>query len=106
MLISLITTYEVQMASMGSYVIRRLLFIIPVFISVSIITFIITNAAGNPVEIARLGIRNMTAAQLLALQNYFHVNEPLYVRYFYWLSDLLRGNLGQSLYTGSVASKI
>ena len=93
------------MASLGNYILRRILFAIPVFIAVSIITFLVTNAAGNPVDIVRFGIRNITPAQLEALRQFFHVNEPLYIRYFLWLSDFLRGNMGDSLLTGSVASK-
>ncbi|MDE1858793.1 MAG: ABC transporter permease [Thaumarchaeota archaeon] len=94
------------MGSLLNYVIRRALFAIPVFLAVSILTFLITNAAGDPVNIVRLGIRSITAAQLEQLRLFFHTNEPVYIRYFYWLSDFLRGNLGQSLYTGSVASRI
>ena len=94
------------MGSLLNYIIRRVLFAIPVFLAVSIITFLVTNAAGDPVQIVRLGIRNLNPAQLKAIQDYFHVNEPLYTRYFLWLSDLIRGNLGQSLYSGSVAGKV
>ena len=94
------------MGSLLNYVIRRALFAIPVFLAVSILTFLITNAAGNPVDIVRLGIRSPTAAQLEQIREFFHVNEPIYIRYFYWLGDFLRGNMGQSLYTGSVAAKI
>src|SRR5712691_458000 len=94
------------MGRLLNYIIRRILFAIPVFLAVSIITFLVTNAAGDPVQIVRLGIRNLNPAQLKAIQDYFHVNEPLYTRYFLWLADLLRGNLGQSLYSGSVAGKV
>ena len=94
------------MGSLLNYIVRRVLFAIPVFLAVSIITFLVTNAAGDPVQIVRLGIRNLNPAQLKAIQDYFHVNEPLYTRYFLWLSDLLRGNFGQSLYSGSVAGKV
>jgi ABC-type dipeptide/oligopeptide/nickel transport system permease component len=94
------------MGSLLNYVIRRALFAIPVFLAVSVLTFLITNAAGNPVDIVRLGIRSPTAAQLAQIAAFFHANEPVYVRYFYWLSDFLHGNLGQSLYTGSVASLV
>ena len=94
------------MGSLLNYVIRRALFAIPVFLAVSILTFLITNAAGDPVNIVRLGIRSATPAQLAQLRAFFHVDQPIYVRYFLWLGDFLRGNLGQSLYTGSVASLI
>jgi peptide/nickel transport system permease protein len=94
------------MGTLLNYVLRRVLFAVPVFLAVSILTFLVTNAAGDPVQIVRLGIRNMQPAQLAALREYFHVNDPLYVRYFLWLGDFLRGNLGQSLYSGSVAGKV
>jgi ABC-type dipeptide/oligopeptide/nickel transport system permease component len=94
------------MAGLLSYLLRRVLFAIPVFLTVSIITFLATNASGDPVAIVRLSIRNPTAVQIAALNAYFHVGEPIYTRYFLWLSDFLHGNLGVSLYTGTVASKI
>ena len=95
------------MASIWRYVIRRLLFIIPVFLAVSIITFVATNAAGNPLQLIRQGIHNLTPSQLAALEAYYHVNDPVYVRYFYWLSEFLQGNLGISLvYNTPVASAI
>ena len=94
------------MGGLANYVIRRILFAIPVFLAVTIITFLITNAAGNPVQIVKFGIRNITPAQLAYLKAYFHVNQPIYIRYFYWLNDLLHFNLGESLYTGSVGALI
>jgi peptide/nickel transport system permease protein len=94
------------MAGLLSFVLRRVLFAIPVFITVSIITFLATNASGNPVDIVRLGLRNPTPVQIAELNAYFHVGEPIFTRYFFWLSDFLHGDLGTSLYSGTVASKI
>ncbi len=94
------------MAGLLSYLLRRILFAIPVFITVSIITFLATNASGNPVELVLLGIHNRTPETLAALNAEFHMGEPIYTRYFLWLSDFMHGNLGQSLYSGTVASKI
>jgi ABC-type dipeptide/oligopeptide/nickel transport system permease component len=83
-----------------------MLFAIPVFLTVSVLTFVMTNAVMDPVAIVRLGIKNATPQQIEALKLYFHVNEPVYVRYFYWLSDFVRGDWGRSLYAGTVASKV
>jgi len=94
------------MAGLLSYLLRRILFAIPVFLTVSIITFLITNASGNPVDLVRLGIKNATPEQIAALNAYFHVGEPVYTRYFLWLSQFVRGDMGVSLYSGTVASKI
>jgi ABC-type dipeptide/oligopeptide/nickel transport system permease component len=73
---------------------------IPVFLAVSILVFYVTNAAGNPIDLVRFGIRNLSPAQLNFLENYYHVNDPVYVRYFYWLAEFVQGNLGQSLVLG------
>lgn len=94
------------MGSLLNYVVRRVLFAIPVFLAVSIIVFLITNAAGNPVQLVLAGVKTKSPAMIAQLTAYFHLNEPLYIRYFYWLSDFLHGNLGESFYTGTVASKI
>lgn len=94
------------MASLLSYVLRRILFALPVFLAVSIITYLVTNAAGDPINIVKLGIKNATPVQLALLRAYFHEGDPVYVRYFYWLGSLLQGDLGKSLYTGTVASNI
>ena len=94
------------MASIASYLVRRILFAIPVFLVVSVATFMITNTVMDPLAIVRLGIKNPTAAQLAQLKVYFHLDQPVYVRYFYWLADFVQGNLGTSLYTGTVAAKV
>ncbi|MBS7614469.1 ABC transporter permease [Candidatus Bathyarchaeota archaeon] len=85
------------MANLTIYVIRRLLFMIPVFLGVSILTFIISNAAGDPIALIRQGLRSVSPEVLEALKAYYHVNEPLHIRYLYWLWDLLHFNLGRSL---------
>jgi len=79
---------------------------IPVFLAVSILTFAMTNAAGNPVDLIRIGIKNLSPSQLQALNTFYHVNDPPFVRYFYWLSDFVRGNLGISLEGGTVAERV
>ncbi|MCS4539753.1 MAG: ABC transporter permease [Thaumarchaeota archaeon] len=94
------------MGGLWTYIVRRLLFMIPVFLAVSIITFLITNAAGNPIALIRTGIRNISASQLEALVQFYHLDQPLYVRYFLWLSDFVQGNLGTSPIVGNVAANI
>jgi len=94
------------MASILSYLVRRILFAIPVFLVVSVVTFLITNTVMDPVAIVRLGIKNMTPQMAAELRTYFHLDQPVYIRYFYWLADFVRGNWGQSLYSGTVSSKV
>ena len=95
------------MGSLLTYLIRRILFMIPVFLAVSIITFLITNAAGNPIDLIRIQFKSLPPGLLKALQDYYHVNDPIFVRYFYWLEEFVTGNLGVSLQTGApVSTKI
>jgi ABC-type dipeptide/oligopeptide/nickel transport system permease component len=94
------------MAGIASYIVRRILFAIPVFLVVSVVTFFLTNVVMDPLAIVRLGIKNATPQMLAQLKVYFHLDQPVYIRYFFWLSDFVRGDWGRSLYTGTVAAKV
>lgn len=48
----------------------------------------------------------LTPQQILQLQQYFHLGEPLWSGYFLWLGGLLQGNLGLTVTGQSVASTI
>ena len=85
------------MASLTKYIIRRLLFMIPVFLGVSILTFVIVNAAGDPIALIRQGLRQAPPQVIEALKVYYHIDQPLYIRYLYWLWDILHLNLGVSV---------
>jgi ABC-type dipeptide/oligopeptide/nickel transport system permease component len=94
------------MAGYAQYLIRRLLFMIPVFLGVSILTFAVGNAAGDPIALIRMGLRNPTPAVLQALRAYYHLDQPVHIRYLNWLWNLLQGNLGTSVTGRSVAEQI
>jgi peptide/nickel transport system permease protein len=94
------------MASLIRYVIRRLLFMIPVFLGVAILTYAVGNAAGNPIDLIRAGLRNPNPAVLKALTAYYHLDRPVWERFLYWLWDLLHGNLGVSISGRPVISQI
>jgi len=91
------TKANIVVAGITTYIIRRLLFMIPVFLGVSILTFAISNAAGDPIALIRQGIRSAPPQVLEALKAYYHVNDPIYIRYLYWLWDLLHLDLGRSV---------
>lgn len=94
------------MASLLTYVVRRILFAIPVFLTVSVITFLITNAAGDPLKLVELGVKNLQPSQVAYLKAYFHLDQPIYIRYFFWLIDFVQGNWGTSLYSGTVSALV
>ncbi|KTG09088.1 ABC transporter permease [Haloprofundus marisrubri] len=79
------------------YTIGRLLQAIPVLIGVVTITFLLTDAIpGDPVSIM-LG-PSPSAQQAAAIRAKFGLDQPLYVRYFNYLFDVIRLDLGESLY--------
>jgi len=88
------------------YVIRRLLFMIPVFLGVAVLTFFVGNAAGNPINLIRVGLRNPSPQVLKALEEYYHLDKPVWQRFLFWLWDLIHGNLGVSISGRPVLSQI
>lgn len=88
---------------MFHYVIRRLLLTIPTLFVTSLVAFILiqlppgdflTNYAA---VLAQMGER-VSEEQLVALQEAYGLNQPIYVQYFKWISGiLLRGDFGLSL---------
>jgi peptide/nickel transport system permease protein len=58
--------------------------------------FAITRATpGDPIQIM-LGSQTSPDA-VAALRAQFHLDEPVYTQYFYWLGDLIRGDFGKSI---------
>ncbi len=94
------------MASVVRYVVRRLLFMIPVFLGVMILTFTVGNAAGSPIELIRLGLKNPNPQVIQALEQYYHLDKPLYERFLLSLWQLLHGDLGVSLSGRAVLDQI
>lgn len=86
------------MKSIFSLLARRLATTTLVLFGVSILIFLIARIIpGDPARIA-LGPR-ATAEQVERMREVLHLNEPLVVQYAHFLGDLLRGDLGISLYT-------
>lgn len=86
---------------MTAYVIRRLLWTIPLLIGVSIICFtLLKRAPGDPVSAilssSRASGQSMTPAEREQMREEAGLNDPAYVQYFRWLSEVSSGNLGLS----------
>jgi peptide/nickel transport system permease protein len=88
------------------YIARRLLILVPVVLGVTILVFFsIHLVPGDPAR-SFLGDR-ATPAAVAALHREWGLNEPIPVQYWLFMSRLLHGNLGQSLfYQSSVAGLI
>ncbi len=78
------------------YVIRRLILLVPTLIGVTLLIFAVLQFF-SPVERAALYIRDPREARhLQGIIEKYHLNDPLYVQYYYWMREVLRGNLGWS----------
>jgi peptide/nickel transport system permease protein len=85
------------------YVLRRLLFGIIVFLSVVTITFILTHSLGGNIIVAWLGKAAAQHPELAALYvAKYHLNDPIWVQYYYYLFGLVHGDLGFSPSRGFV----
>lgn len=91
---------------MLKYILKRLVALIPVIMGVTLLVFVIMQLApGNP---ARMILGEMaTPEQVAALEEEMGLNKPLLVRYFNYMLDFLRGDMGTSYYKStSVVSEV
>ncbi len=83
---------------MFSYTMRRLFMLIPVLIGMTIITFSIVHLIpGNPAQVI-LG-EAATQSAIEGLEESMGLNEPYFMQYGLYVSELLQGDLGTSLKT-------
>ena len=83
--------------------------IISLLLAVSVIAFALVNLSPiDPVQQYILGLGTAVSPEQRAeIEDYWGVNEPPVERYFTWLGELLKGNMGQSaLYRRPVADII
>lgn len=82
---------------MKTYILKRILALIPVLFVVSVIVFMIVHLTpGNPVA-AMLG-EDVTPQQVEELTEQLGLNLPLYQQYFNWVTDIFRGDFGVSYF--------
>ena len=86
---------------MHKYILKRLLMLIPVILGVTFIVFFLLNLSpGDPAAMI-LG-EQATAEALEMKREELGLNDPLLVRYFNYMKDLLRGDMGVS-YRNSIS---
>jgi peptide/nickel transport system permease protein len=97
----------IEASEMRQYIIQRLLLLVPVVLIVVIGVFLLVNALPGDVIDSRLSGSGLTRAQIQQAKVEAGLTKPPVERFGSWLGNVLRGNLGKSLYTGqSVASEI
>ena len=78
---------------MAGFIVRRILWLAPVLLAVSMITFTLMHLVpGGPWATEK----PVTPGVEQALARKYHLNEPIWQQYGYWLFDILRGDFGIS----------
>ena len=81
---------------MVAFLIRRILFLIPVLLGGSGIVFILIQLApGDPIDVL-MGVFSSPEAREVLREKY-GLNDPPYVQYFRWLGQVLQGDWGISI---------
>ncbi|MGH2534402.1 MAG: ABC transporter permease [Thermomicrobiales bacterium] len=84
---------------MSTYALQRVLLLIPVLIGVSIAAFLMSHLVpGDPV-VVMLGDR-ATAEDTVRLRAELGLDDPIYVQYWRYVSNVVHGDLGDSIRSG------
>lgn len=80
-----------------SYIIRRLLMIIPLFLFTTVLVFIMIHLApGDPIMLM-FGTSTPYMKDIVEeMRETYGLDKPLYIQYFIWLSRVFQGDLGYS----------
>jgi peptide/nickel transport system permease protein len=80
------------------FILRRLLIAIPTVVMISVFVFLLQKLLpGDPVLV--MAGEERDPEMLAFLREKYRLNDPLYVQYFTWVGNALRGDLGISLRT-------
>jgi peptide/nickel transport system permease protein len=83
---------------MVRFVLRRLLLVLPVLFGLTVVMFVIARVLpGDPVALA--AGPNATQAEIASLAREFGLDQPLLVQYWTYLTGLLQGDFGTSIFT-------
>ena len=84
---------------MAFFVARRLLYLVPVLIAVSLLTFSIASLLPGDLAYTILGDQ-ATPENVAALRHDMGLDQPIWWRYLSWLGNVLQGDFGRSFRTG------
>lgn len=86
---------------MFQYIVKRCLILIPLLLALSIVVFVIIQLPPGDylttyINQLRSTGEEVTEDQIAALEKRYGMDQPMYVQYFKWLTQMLKGNLGYS----------
>ncbi|QCK86665.1 ABC transporter permease [Phreatobacter aquaticus] len=82
---------------MISYILRRLLAIVPVLFTVAVMVFLMLRLTpGDPAAI--IAGDNATTQQIIDIRTKLGLEQPILQQFFIWLGNIVRGDLGESFF--------
>jgi peptide/nickel transport system permease protein len=90
-----------------NYLIRKLLFSVPVLIGVTLIVFAIAHAMPGDAVLAMLTAEAPSSEELIAMRRgQLGLDQPVHVQYLNWMGQVLQGNLGRSYINGRSVTEL
>ena len=85
-------------SSLTSFLIKKFIYGVIVVLFVTILLFaILKSIPADPIEV--MAGERVTGERLRELRAQWGLDKPVYLQYFYWLNNILHGNLGKSIVT-------
>lgn len=86
---------------MKEYIIRRVLLMFPTLLGVTLAVFVLMHLAPGDVIMAKLAEDYVTPEHLERMRAELGLDKPLHEQYVFWLANVVRGDLGTSLWSGA-----
>ena len=90
---------------MGTYILRRLLQMIPVILGTIFLIYAMVFSLGDP-TVGRCGERACPEAYVQNFNQKYNLDKPLVVQYVLYLGQLVQGNLGENFYSNQVSAEL
>lgn len=82
---------------MATYILRRIIQTLVVIVILSYVCyFVMSLMPGDPVDLMISSNPKITAEDVARLKTFYGLDQPTYVRYGHWVSDIMKGDLGYS----------
>lgn len=80
---------------MAKYIVKRLLYLIPIMLVISLLVYYMMTLTGDPVATMVGG--EVTEEEMEIIRENLGLNDPFFVRYGRYISDVLHGDFGKTL---------
>jgi peptide/nickel transport system permease protein len=89
---------------MRHYLVRRLLYLIPLLLLISFANFALVSAMGNPFA-SMAEMPGVTQADIQKMLHLWHWDQPMPIRFLYWLKSILSPSLRGGFSTSIIGTK-